>query len=75
MILVLFVCWHKGKKNTPGSSSIVEENTALTEGNGPYSNPLKDGGVQEVQTHRDEREDETTKRGRGGTEGPHSMPH
>lgn len=69
---MLCVCLRaQREKRYPGSPSIVAVSTALTEGNGPSSNPLK-----EVQMHRDEREDETKKRGgRGGTERPHPTPH
>lgn len=34
------------EKDSPGNPSIVALSTALTEGNGPYSNPLKDEGYK-----------------------------
>ena len=71
---------YKRRKKCPGNSSVLAVSTALTEGNGPYSNPLKDEGHKRFKMHRDEREEETKQRGRGvlkrppfyGSLSPHS---
>lgn len=75
LLWYLCIClWVQIEKKYPGSPSIVAVSMALTEGNGPYSNPLKDEGYKRFK-RTDEREEQTKKRGRGGMERPHSTPH
>lgn len=49
MILVHLSVGKNGKKY-PGNPSVVAVSMALTEGNGPYSNPLKDEGYKRLKS-------------------------
>lgn len=42
----IILVWIQREGKSPGSSSIVAVSMAPTEGNGPYSNPLKDEGYK-----------------------------
>lgn len=85
-VLKLYSCLHglydtcvclcvQREKKYSGSPSIVAVSMALTEGNGPYSNPLKDEGYKRFKCTETRGGKRQKKRGRGGMERPHSTPH
>lgn len=70
-----FVCGYKERKSNQANPSIVVVSMALTEGNGPYSNPLKDEGYKRFKCTETRGRKRQKRRSRGGMERPHSTPH
>ena len=75
--LVRFLCicrWVQREKKYLGSPFIVAVSMALTEGNGPYSNPLKDEGYKRFKCT--ETRGRTRQKKRQGRDGEaHPTPH